>query len=180
MTFQIFPNLTSQSNQWSALQTFGNNISIGGKQFNVTSLATNQVISYNGTNWINANVFVSVATANTGIVTATQSNYINYTPPASAGTYLIMASVDSTTGTGSVAITIAYTNSRGIAISQTMAMVVANGTIAASVAMGSNLSGNCIPITINIDNSATAITLTATLSGGTGSFLCTGAVYKVV
>src|SRR5271169_4308386 len=39
---------------WSALQTFGNNISIGGKQFSISGLSSGQVISYNGTNWVNA------------------------------------------------------------------------------------------------------------------------------
>ena len=38
---------------FSALQTFGNNISIGGKAYNITSLTTGDLQQYNGTNWVN-------------------------------------------------------------------------------------------------------------------------------
>ena len=41
------------ANTWSALQTFGNNISIGGATLDVSSLASGDVLYYNGTNWIN-------------------------------------------------------------------------------------------------------------------------------
>lgn len=40
-------------NAWSALQTFGNNISFGGKTMNVSSLASGDNLQYNGTNWVN-------------------------------------------------------------------------------------------------------------------------------
>lgn len=43
----------AHANSWGALQTFGNNISLGGAALNVTSLATNQLLRYNGTNWVN-------------------------------------------------------------------------------------------------------------------------------
>lgn len=45
--------LLNAINTYGALQTYGNNISFGGKQLNVTSLTTNDVLQYNGTNWIN-------------------------------------------------------------------------------------------------------------------------------
>ena len=41
------------ANTWGALQTFGNDISFGGAVLNVTSLATNDVLQFNGTNWVN-------------------------------------------------------------------------------------------------------------------------------
>ena len=41
------------ANTWGALQTFGNDISLGGAVLNVTSLATNDVLQFNGTNWVN-------------------------------------------------------------------------------------------------------------------------------
>jgi hypothetical protein len=53
ITFDI--NL-SNANIWAALQTFGNNISIGGAQYDigkVSVLATGDIIFYDGTNWIN-------------------------------------------------------------------------------------------------------------------------------
>jgi len=52
------------ANTWSALQTFGNNISIGGATVNVTSLTTNNVLQYNGTNWVNVTLASSAAGAN--------------------------------------------------------------------------------------------------------------------
>lgn len=45
--------LLSGTNTWSGVQTFGNNISIGGATFNIASLTTNDIIQYNGTNWVN-------------------------------------------------------------------------------------------------------------------------------
>jgi len=43
----------AHANTWSAVQTFGNNISIGGVQFNIATLSSGQYIYYNGTNWVN-------------------------------------------------------------------------------------------------------------------------------
>ena len=43
----------SHANIWVGLQTFGNNISYGGAKVNVTSLTTNDILKYNGTNWVN-------------------------------------------------------------------------------------------------------------------------------
>ena len=42
------------ANTWTALQTFGNHISLGGATLNVSSLTTGNVLEYNGTNWINS------------------------------------------------------------------------------------------------------------------------------
>lgn len=43
----------ANANTWSALQTFGNDISFGGKTLNVSGLATGDNLQYNGTNWVN-------------------------------------------------------------------------------------------------------------------------------
>lgn len=43
----------SNANGWAALQSFGNNISIAGASFNVTSLTPGDILRYNGTNWVN-------------------------------------------------------------------------------------------------------------------------------
>jgi hypothetical protein len=40
-------------NTWSGLQTFGNEISLGGAQLNVSALANGNLLQYNGTNWVN-------------------------------------------------------------------------------------------------------------------------------
>lgn len=44
---------TSHANSWSALQTFGNNISFGGAQLAISGLTTGNLLQYNGTNWTN-------------------------------------------------------------------------------------------------------------------------------
>jgi len=56
------------ANTWTGLQTFGNAISIGGATLAVASLATGNVLQYNGTNWVNAAVsgaWVATNPANT-------------------------------------------------------------------------------------------------------------------
>ena len=55
---------TGNANTWSALQTFGNNISFGGSQLNITSLISGNLLQYNGTNWVN------VTPASIGAVTS--------------------------------------------------------------------------------------------------------------
>ena len=68
----------ANANTWSALQTFGNNISFGGTQLNVTSLVSGQVLSYNGTNWVNSTTATAgVSSLNTltgGITLASSTN----------------------------------------------------------------------------------------------------------
>jgi hypothetical protein len=44
---------TYTDNTFTGLQTFGNNISLGGAQLNVTGLTYGNLLSYNGTNWVN-------------------------------------------------------------------------------------------------------------------------------
>ena len=71
-------------NTWTALQTFGNNISFGGATLDVASLATGQYVYYNGTNWVNTNAVdgttlkntsgtLSINLANANTWTATQT-----------------------------------------------------------------------------------------------------------
>jgi hypothetical protein len=43
----------SHANTWLATQTFGNNISFGGAPLNVTSLASGNILQYNGADWVN-------------------------------------------------------------------------------------------------------------------------------
>ncbi len=52
---------TTLANTWSALQTFGNNISFGGARLNIGILTQGDLMSYNGTNWVN------IATSSLGI-----------------------------------------------------------------------------------------------------------------
>jgi hypothetical protein len=79
---------TTAINSWTGLQTFGNHISLGGATLNVSALTTNNVLQYNGSNWINANVgtVTSVATNSTltgGPITTTGTLGIDLTNPNS-------------------------------------------------------------------------------------------------
>ncbi len=68
------------ANSWSALQTFGNNISIGGATVNVASLVSGNVLQYNGTNWVNVPMSAGgfVPTAGTNGVFWVYFNGTNY------------------------------------------------------------------------------------------------------
>ena len=61
---------TSNANDWSALQTFGNNISLGGAQLDVVGLTAGEVLQYNGTNWINREVSSTALSSLNGLTGA--------------------------------------------------------------------------------------------------------------
>jgi len=74
----------ANANTWTAVQTFGNNISFGGAALNVATLTTGQYVYYNGTNWVNTNAVdgttlqnssgtLSINLANANTWTATQT-----------------------------------------------------------------------------------------------------------
>ena len=59
---------------WSALQTFGNDISFGGAQLSATALATDQILRYNGANWVNT-TDVKSFNGRVGAVSPTSGDY---------------------------------------------------------------------------------------------------------
>lgn len=59
--------ILSTPNTWTALQTFGNNISFGGITANFSSVISGQVITYNGTNWVNSTISSAPAGSDTQI-----------------------------------------------------------------------------------------------------------------
>jgi hypothetical protein len=66
----------SNANTWGAVQTFGNNISIGGATANISGLTSGEVMHYNGTNWVNTDPDTLIShpwTDSSGIIHPTTS-----------------------------------------------------------------------------------------------------------
>jgi hypothetical protein len=63
----------ANTNTWTALQTFGNNLSFGGIQVNISSPTSGQVLEYNGTNWVNTNLSSAVSSVSNSDGTLTIS-----------------------------------------------------------------------------------------------------------
>jgi hypothetical protein len=89
----------STTNTWTALQTFGNNISFGGASTSIASLISDQFLKYNGTNWINAAIATSDVSGLGSLATLSTVNNANWsgTPLAvgNGGTGLTSASTSS-------------------------------------------------------------------------------------
>ena len=101
---------------WSGLQTFGNNISIGGAQLAVSSLALNNVLQYNGTNWVNAPISVTVsaqANASDTELTTTSATTIATFTPSAQGNFMVMVYYVVTTATTSLTLTATWADSFG-------------------------------------------------------------------
>lgn len=166
MTFNAITSITNQANTWTALQTFANNISFGGKQLSVSSLATNDVLTYNGTNWVNQQPSVGVSSvasySQTGLA-ALVNNAINYTPPATANKrYRISTMVNiKTLGAGDISVTVGFTDASGTAQSINIIQTLqsGNGTVR-NDAQGAGIW--TASMNFSIDNSATAITVSTT------------------
>lgn len=79
LTGNVFSLDVAHANSWSGLQTFGNHISIGGATYNISALTTNDLIQYNGTNWVNVAAStigpVTSVFGRAGAVTATSGDY---------------------------------------------------------------------------------------------------------
>lgn len=136
------------ANTWTALQTFGNNISIGGASVLVTSLATNNVLQYNGTNWVNTTVTSNVAekanASDTELTVTTATTVATFTPTAQ-GNFMVnvyyrvvtAATVLTLTatwddGTGAQTYTWVNTTSQAVG-SYVLAPVYVNATTAAAI-----------------------------------------------
>lgn len=88
--------LLSLAQTWTAVQTFGNDISFGGAQLNVSSLATNDLLQYNGTNWVNVSTSTlgvnvkEVGNASETELTTTSATTVATFTPAAAGNFMVM------------------------------------------------------------------------------------------
>jgi hypothetical protein len=130
-----------------------------------------KVSLYNNIATAGSGVPFIVATAQTGSVASTQTNIINYTPPASRGTYRMYITISSTSGTntGNWTPAIGYKSDGG---QTTFAPnFEQSGTLTYILAPTGASKDFFAHFTFGIDNSATAITLTLTVAGTVASFI---------
>ncbi len=143
---------------YSALQTFGNNLSFGGVQVNISSLTSGQVLSYNGTNWVNsASTATVTADANTTeqeLTTTTATTIATFTPTV-AGNFKIGAYFRVVTAATTVTLSVTYTDATG---AQTITLLNA-----ISEAVGSYTFND---FTIN---SAASAAITVSMTAGTAN-----------
>ncbi len=102
----------AHANTWTGLQTFGNEISLGGAQLNVSGLASGQVLQYNGTNWVNVSVssLKNLATTGTsGIAVLTTATTVLTSTPATNTLLEIRIYLVSTAAT-TITCTMTYTD----------------------------------------------------------------------
>lgn len=127
--------------------------------------------------WVNTNVQglgipiipISIATAS---VSTSQSNLINYTPPATAGRYRINGTISNTSGTntGNTTITVTYKSAASVAITYLPNFEQSGSATFLTGATGASLDFS-FELYFSIDNSATAITLSTTVTGTVASFV---------
>jgi hypothetical protein len=120
--------------------------------------------SYNGlaTSGLGMVTIVSAPTILTD-KTSAASNFINYTPPSTAGVYRIIAMVNVTAWTtpATFTVVVTYTDNKGNARTETLALV--KGSSGAGVAAVTTVDRYyATPFVLAIDNSGTAITLSTT------------------
>ncbi len=145
-------NLTN-ANTWSGVQTFGNSISIGSSVFNIGTLSTNDIIQYNGTNWVNTPItppsIITSLNVNELELTATTSTTIGTFTPSTAGNFVVNAYFRVITTSTTITLQVTYTDVSG---AQTYEWV--------SSVLEPIGSYSMVPLYIN--STATAITISAT------------------
>lgn len=147
---------TANANTWTAVQTFGTNISILGIQFAGSAPTLNQVIQYNGTNWVAATVssgssnVTEVANASDTELTATTATTLATFTPTAQGNFMVLAYYRVITAATNLTLTATWDDGSG---AQSYTWV--NNT---SQAVGSY---HTAPLYINATTAA-AITVTAT------------------
>lgn len=124
-------------------------------------------IQTNSVKLIQTNIFpglpivVSAPATSTGL-TGANTNFINYTPPATVGRYRLVWAIDTTTATtDNFTVVVTWKNAIGTARSQNSGGFDKNGTALVAGAITNTIgAGNYYgSIEFSIDNSATAITL---------------------
>ena len=145
------------ANTFSALQTFGNDISFGGATLDVASLATNDLLQYNGTDWVNVlptalGLLAPVSNASDTELTATTATVVASFTPFAQGNFMVMVYFRVVTAATVVTIKVAYTDGTG---AQTITVVNA-----VSEAVGSY---TLTPVYVNA-TTATAIEVEITAS----------------
>jgi hypothetical protein len=125
---------------------------------------TNKLLSYNGLSPQGQGLPIPVvAPAVATGQTAANTNFINYTPPATAGVYRITAMVNITAWATPATFTVAVTYKDDQSNSRTETCAVVRGSTGAVAAAITAVDRWYVPgMLISIDNSATAITLSTT------------------
>jgi hypothetical protein len=82
------------ANSWSALQTFGNNLSFGGGQVSMAGLATGNLVYWNGSNWVNSSLapgtgitIAGLTITNAGVTSAVAGNGVSVSAATGAVTF---------------------------------------------------------------------------------------------
>lgn len=165
---------------WSALQTFGNNISFGGATLDVSSLTSGDFLYYNGTNWINqaleAGTGISISGAtitNSGVTSLTAGTGISVSA-STGGVTITNAGVTSFQGdTGAITLTAGS----GISISGTT--ISFSGSYTGNVTITGDLSVSGSFSTGQLDLTGSATVLDGTTAGTVTWFMpMVGTYYK--
>ncbi|MEM3264664.1 MAG: hypothetical protein QXH07_01790 [Thermoplasmata archaeon] len=108
---------TGNANTWTAVQDFGTSyLKLGGAAISLTTLAPNQALMYNGTNWVNQPVVVSVtdqANAKEVELTSTTATTIATFTPSAAGNFMIMVYARVVTAATTLTLTASWTDATG-------------------------------------------------------------------
>lgn len=158
-------NAANSSNVLGMQVDGSNNLVIGDTGVNAITLSK-KISSYN-----------AIATAGQGVptiyseaISTSQSanvTVLTYTPPATAGRYLVHGVITTTSGTntGTVQMTVDYKDSQGtVHTADIMALMDAAGTIA-TTKTGASKEYHTLPWEISINNGATAIVVKVVITG---------------
>lgn len=162
--------ITFNGNQFLQItSTAGSILGIGSTQ--QTQIGAAGFSKYNNITTVGNGVPSIVASVKTGSVSTTQTNAINYTPPAATGTYRMNIFISNTSGTN----TGTWTPAIGYASPGGQTTYAPNfeqlGTLTYILAPTGASKDFYASFTFGIDNSATAITLTLTVTGTVASFI---------
>jgi hypothetical protein len=156
----------------------GTTVANSGITDNGTTVATTEIASFTGT----GNFFKATAsTLQKSETGAADANVLTYTPPASAGCYLLSMSLDVSASTAGICgWTATWTDSNGHAQAPTNIIMFASGILAGgltlTVAANGQYFGSC---PISIDNSATNIVIKFTYTSGTLAALITATIQRL-
>jgi hypothetical protein len=133
------------------------------------------ITSYNSINTAGQGIVPIYATATTTSTSTSQSNLISYTPPATAGTYRVSATIATTSGTnsGTTTVTITFHDAAGTTITMLPPFMQSASATLLTATTGVSKSFSMLPYTFTIDNSATAITVSTTVSGTVAAYIST-------
>lgn len=149
---------------------FDGGATVGGS-LNLTG-SSPAIAKYNNITTAGAGVAFIVASAVANNVATTQTNMINYTPPAAAGRYRLSVAVVNTSGTntGTYTPSLTYKGADGSSVTFAPNFMQHNSATLLLATTGASARFSSI-VDFMIDNSATAITFTMTVSGTAAAYI---------